>query len=710
MPHRRDLLRLSAAASAAVLARTRSASAAPDDDARGDDAADLLALVGDGPPPLNRFPRTQQRFFEAKLAANERRIAEQLDGLRTRADAEAHVRALRQKIRRAFGPFPARTPLKPHTAGTVDRGDHVIERLTYESRPGFLVTANLYLPKAGADRITGGTHGDGPYPAVLGLCGHSDVGKADEKYQHFAGGLARLGFACLLIDPAGQGERLQFPDGEGGSEVGVGVLEHIQYGNQLYLVGENLAFWEAWDGIRGIDLLEARDDCSTAPFLGVTGNSGGGTQTTWVTGLDDRVTASAPSCFVTTFLRNLRNELPTDTEQDPPRVVEFGLDHHSFMAAALVGPDRPGENRGPGQVTLLGKRDDFFDVRGTREAYERLTRLADLLGTPDAVAITVAEGRHGYDEPLRLAMYRRFCAAAGLPVPEEEPTIDPLPPEELWATPGGSVSDAGSKPVHAFTAERAKKLAESRGDVRGANLRAAIRDVLRLPDRDDGPPAGSPPSRVLRWRQTKRYPLGRWTTDYALRTDAGVLTTVYHATQDQLQAVPHATDAPAVLYVSHRSADAELTAGDPAADTLKKFADAKFYAVDPRGVGETEPNTVGPGEFPDPYGSDYMYSAHGLMCGTPVLGLRVRDLLRVLDWLAALHAGPLHLVALGHGTVPAALAAVLHDRVGTVTLEQPPPSWTEIARDPRYDLPLSLLPPGVLERFDMPDVWAELGL
>lgn len=76
-----------------------------------------------------------------------------------------------------------------------------------------------------------------------------------------------------------------------------------------------------------------------------------------------RWTMSAPSCFVTTFRRNLENELPADTEQCPPRAIGLGLDHADFLAALVPRP-----------VIILAKERDYFDVRGAEEAYERLRR------------------------------------------------------------------------------------------------------------------------------------------------------------------------------------------------------------------------------------------------------------------------------------------------------------------------------------------------
>ncbi|MHC4431258.1 MAG: hypothetical protein ACYTBS_05410 [Planctomycetota bacterium] len=129
--------------------------------------------------------------------ANERRAA-----LMTRADAEAYVRQVREKIQQSFGPWPEKTPLKPRVTGTVERDAYKIENIIFESRPNFLVTANLYIPKGRAF----------PLPGVVGTCGHSATGKMINLYQSFAQGLARQGYVVLIYDPIGQGERLQYPD------------------------------------------------------------------------------------------------------------------------------------------------------------------------------------------------------------------------------------------------------------------------------------------------------------------------------------------------------------------------------------------------------------------------------------------------------------------------------------------------------------------
>ena len=198
--------------------------------------------------PLNRFPHMVQEYFVGQLRQIEQRGDERRAALRSRQDAEAYIRDVQDKIQQCFGPWPEKTPLNPRITGTVERDLYRIENVIFESRPGFLVTANLYVPKGR----------DFPLPGVVGSCGHSNNGKAAEPYQGFAQGLARQGYIVLIFDPIGQGERLQYTDEQLKSRNGIGVREHLYGGNQQFLVGEFFGSWRAWDGIRALDYLLTR--------------------------------------------------------------------------------------------------------------------------------------------------------------------------------------------------------------------------------------------------------------------------------------------------------------------------------------------------------------------------------------------------------------------------------------------------------------------
>jgi dienelactone hydrolase len=321
--------------------------------------------------------------------------------LKTKADAEAYVRHVKAKIRNCFGPMPEKTPLNARVTGKVERDSYHIEKVIFESRPGLLVTGNLYVPKG--RKL--------PLPGVVGSCGHSTNGKAGDTYQSFAQGLARQGYVVFLFDPIGQGERLQYVNAALKPQMGVGVEEHLYAGNQQLLVGESFAFWRAWDGIRALDYLLTRPEVDPR-HIGITGNSGGGTLTTWLCGLDARWTMAAPGCFVTTWRRNLENELPQDIEQYVPKMLAAGLDHDDFIAALAPKP-----------VILLTKEKDYFDVRGAEEAFQRLKRLYKLLGAEQNIALHTGPTYHGYTQENREAMYRFFNRVTGVSSATSEPPL-----------------------------------------------------------------------------------------------------------------------------------------------------------------------------------------------------------------------------------------------------------------------------------------------
>lgn len=632
--------------------------------------------------PLNRFSRMVQEWFVAEVRAAEAKNKERLAALKFKADAEGYVRSVQERIRECFGPEPERTPLNARITGVVERDTYRIEKVIFESRPNFPVTANLYVP----------TNRKLPLPGVVGSCGHSATGKAIDAYQSFAQGLARQGYVMLIFDPIGQGERLQYVGENLKAKHGIGVSEHLWAGNQQTLVGESFAAWRAWDGIRALDYLLTRKEVDPA-HVGVTGNSGGGTMSTWLLGLERRWTMGAPACFVTTLRRNLENELPQDTEQCPPRAIELGLDHADFLAAMAPKP-----------VIILAKEKDYFDVRGSLETFARLKHLYTVLGKPENIALQIGPTEHGYSQENREAMYRWFNRVTGVSDAQKEPTLTIEKDDVLQCTPRGQVTELKPRTVFSFTEEKSKSQAKQRGEVTGERLKAAIVDVLQLPKQ----PADPPDYRILRPVRTRSYPR-RFATTYAVETEADIQTLVTRLSTSANLSRPPQDPRPATLYVSHHSADAELRT-EPLVKELLAAGDddAPFYACDLRGIGESRPDTCGSDQFLNPYGSDYFYSSYALMLGRPYVGQKTYDLLRVLDWLASHGHREVHLAAKGWGTIPAALAAVLSKPVSQVTLKQGLASYAAIAESEDYNWPLSAFVPGVLAKFDLPDCYRDL--
>ena len=415
----------------------------------------------------NRYGHMVHEYTVGRVREILQERAERLAAVQTRAEAQAYVDDVRAKAARCFPALPARTDLKARTTGTSDLGDIRLEKVVYESRPGFLVSANLYLPA----RI------DAELPCVLGLCGHSENGKAYGPYQFFARGLASKGFAVLIVDPVSQGERRQFyteegvPAGESGPR---STVAHNMIGNRMLLTGDSVGSWFAWDAIRGLDYLLARPEADTSR-VGVTGCSGGGTQTTQVTALDPRITMAAPDCFITSWLCNLENELPADAEQNPPRALEFGLDEADLLLAYAPRP-----------TMILAEENCYFDLRGARQAHVEMKKIHSLLGSPDSVEISVGPLDHGFHKHAREAMYGFFIKHGGLDVECQEPPMEAIADAQLNAA-EGEVVPFGGKKIFGFTQARAKELITRRPRLEYPALQDAARRLLQIQVPDSPP-------------------------------------------------------------------------------------------------------------------------------------------------------------------------------------------------------------------------------
>ncbi len=640
-------------------------------------------------PPLNRFPRMMQEFLVDQVAAAQSRSIAAKEQLRTRADAEQYVQGVRAKIAQCFGPQPERSDLNARTTGTVERDLYRIEKVIFDSRPNFPVTANLYLPKR-----------SGPIPGVVGSCGHSANGKAAESYQAFAQSLARQGYACLVYDPIGQGERVQYPvsaEKSGKSKYGIGVREHIQAGNQQFLVGEFLGMWRAWDGIRALDYLLTRPEIDPE-HVGITGNSGGGTMTTWLCGVESRWTMAAPACFVTTFLHNAENELSADTEQCPPHALALGLEHEDFLAAMAPKP-----------IVILAKERDFFDVRGSEEAFARLKRLYTLLGHPDNISLHVGPTDHGYSIENREAMVRWFNHCTGFSDAPHEPELVMESDQTLQCTTTGQVAADKAATVFTFTRDKALELKKQRGTVAGEVLRNRIVEVLNLPQ---ALPEAPPLYRILRNVGNRDYPRP-FSSIYAVETEPDLFALSYFLGDQRHDSRPPRSGKQAMLYVAHRSSDLELRNQAWLRQRITDRPDIPVFTCDVRGIGESLPNTCGLESFDNTYGCDYFYAIHGLMLDRSYLGQKTWDVLRVLQWMRSFGYEQIDVIASGWGTISASLASLLSQSwlgacVASVTLHRALESFHALAIDEDYDMPLAYLPLGVLQHFDLPDCYVEL--
>jgi hypothetical protein len=278
----------------------------------------------DGRERAEMLPRYLLAKADRQLAERQAAIAR----IKTPQDLAARSRLVKEKLRRITGDFPERTPLNARVTGTIDLPEFRIEKVIFESQPGFHVTASLYLPKSGA----------APHPAILFPLGHEAGAKSHEAWQRVLATFAKRGYVCFAWDTLGQGERIQLWDEAfQASKVVRSTTEHTILGLQTLLVGDPLSRYSIWDGIRAMDYLLSRPEVDPKR-VGLTGNSGGGTHTAYLSAFDDRFAAAAPSCYITSWSRLLRTIGPQDAEQCTPGFLAEGLDHGDFILAFAPKP------------------------------------------------------------------------------------------------------------------------------------------------------------------------------------------------------------------------------------------------------------------------------------------------------------------------------------------------------------------------------------
>src|SRR6266508_1383996 len=206
-------------------------------------------------------------------------------GLKGVADVDAYRARVRRNLWDVLGGEPERTPLNARIVGTIPRDGYRIDKVIFESRPGFYVTGALYLP----------TRGRPPYPAVLRPLGHYPHGKATYlrgggEVQGHCAALAGKAYAVFTFDPYGQVERGSYFDTGSGNN-------HFVQGTQGFLTGMHLGQHYLWDSIRALDYLLGRPEVDPDRVC-VTGTSGGGAQTLYHAALDERVNVAVLVCYV----------------------------------------------------------------------------------------------------------------------------------------------------------------------------------------------------------------------------------------------------------------------------------------------------------------------------------------------------------------------------------------------------------------------------
>lgn len=305
--------------------------------------------------------------------ARELRTFMEFDASDSLEEWESRATALRQRIRFILGlaPEPKRTPLNPRVSGRIERDGYSVEKVAFESWPGFLVTGNLYRPT--------GKHKIGGIPAIVSPHGHWAVGRmADDERGSVPGrciNFARQGYVIFSYDMVGYVDSCQ--------------LSHNYGGDLEAMWGLSLMAVQTWNSIRAIDFVQTLPEVDPQK-IGVTGASGGGTQAFILYSVDERPKVAAPVNMISGHMQGgcLCENAPL-----------LRIHANNIEIGALFAP-KP--------FFMVSCTGDWTDETPINE-YPSIHSVYQLYGHPERIGTTYVDSGHNFNQESREAVYTWFA-------------------------------------------------------------------------------------------------------------------------------------------------------------------------------------------------------------------------------------------------------------------------------------------------------------
>ncbi len=625
------------------------------------------------------------RFSDAPNALYHHLAGQAFELLDKRANTVAAIHSLPEwKRRQEFvrktlldivGPFPAKTPLNPGITRTIVKEYYKVEHIVYESQPGFYVTSSFYIPN----------NLKGKAPAIIYCSGHSDLGYRNPVYQYVILNLVKKGFIVFAFDPAGQGERSEYYDpGKGKSSVGGTTTEHSIAGAQAFIAGSSQARYMIWDGIRAVDYLLTRKEVDPAR-IGITGRSGGGTQTAYIAAMDNRIKAAAPENYITNFARLIETAGPQDAEQNMFNAIERGMDMADYL-----------EVRAPRPTLMITTTRDMFSIQGAMETAKEAAHIYKAYGRSDQFRMVTDDSVHASTQKNREAMYAFFQKYLSNPGDSSDEELTILTPEELRVTETGQVSTSlNSETIFSLNRKEAAAL-ENKLQIARKNLPrnfpAAVRSAKKL----------SGYKAPVKWNEpvfTGRFQKEGYAIEKYFVKGEGDYPVPY------LLMKPDHPGHKALIYLN--------PSGKPTTDSDREIEwfirnGITILAPDLIGTGET-----GPGSFRgDSYISGVSYNVWflSMLIGRSITGIQAGDVIRLADLVKK--SGGIDVVyGLARKEMAPVLlhAAAFDPIIDRVALIESYSSYRSVVMS-RFYTP-AFIPgtvPAALEAYDLPDLAASL--
>jgi len=567
--------------------------------------------------------------------------------------ARAYQQELRQRFVDALGGLPETDcELNPVLAQSISCETYTIQPLTFTPRKNVYATANLYLPNGVAES-------GAKTPAALFVCGHSPLAKAFEKYQNVCQTLARAGFVVLALDPVGQGERFSYYNpATNSAEIPPCCPEHDFVGAQALLVGDSIARYFLHDARRAVDYL-----CSLpyvdASRIAVVGNSGGGTQTGLMMLGDDRIAAAAIGTVVTGLPENMRTGIAVDAEQVWNGLVQYGFDHDDIMIAMAPKP-----------VIVLAAEYDYFPIEGTRRTTESAKRFYELMDGRDNLQLFSHPVKHGFSPEMANATAEFFTKHLGngtAPVTKSEGAKSPA---TLQATATGQIRAQYPDAVLIF--EENLKRYNQLPKATKAEAKAWLNERVNYNRKPM-------PFNIRRFGNVKINELRAETILYW--SNENVFNNILYIT-------PHGTPDDAKLPVSLAIWDGGSKTLAPHLAWIRETCKSGRAAaiLDVTGTGPLKPNRVNTMPMRRFEGTFCEFSHIAIWQNDSLPALWTWDVLRAIQMLKEVfNVNDISLYCHGRFGVYGAMANFILDNAYKITVENAPPSMTDIVQSRLYD-------------------------
>ena len=615
-----------------------------------------------------------------------RREYEEKSLIKTREEFEERRNRIRRFFINTIGGLPEeKTPLNDRTSLLIEKNGYKIYKVLYESLPKFYVTGLLYIP----EKLESETAG------ILFVSGHAKSAKAYPPYQKVCIDLVQNEFVVLAIDPIGQGERLQYWDPKKGEVIRWGTYEHSYAGLQHYLIGNNIAKRFIWDGIRGIDYLIKRKEVNPKR-IGVTGSSGGGTQTSYLMLVDERISAAAPCTYITSREEYMYTGQAHDAEQNIFGAIKYGLNYDDFLTSFAPKP------------LLIGAAAyDFFCIEGTLKSYNIAKRIYSLYGAEDKVKLVVGPHVHMYSDYLRESVVNWFRVH----LMELEPTfkVDKINVEDeetLRVTASGQVLEdfPSSKTVYHLNLDdwnRVKPMRQKIGDLKSLEryIKDKRREIIELLYLD------------MNLRDNEIYPriistvnLGEYIGEKLFFfSEPGITLTgsvIYNKNGNRKR--------PAMIVLFENGTDSIEDERSIIESLIRE--DNLVFVLDVRGVGGVKVRKINPAEVNEIYGTEFRLAYDAFMLGTSTFALRVFDVLRGFDYLIKrddVDANRIGIYGKDIASLYALFAMFLEPRIKRGIFENMLFSYEDVIETRIYNRKIvneKILVPGILKHFDIVDL------